>query len=493
MVGHEGQVALASTSSVPGRPSTHMSVASVIRDASERVPGSLFVILAALTSAEGQQIERECAGARFVYWRLREGDQIETPRVSSSLPIGALGVDVFAVLELVLLALGRFRSAYRESDLLALLEAACDQPMVRVGQSEGGRLWVGGSDGRLFDSDRSRLESENAGSREDAMQELAASVHSRDHSDEARFHLATFASADPSPAVRQQAVASLGSRGEPPRTALSIPTSVDAAQSLLAKLAIEWIEVPGGTFTMGCAEDDPDSLPEERPAHSQHVADFEISRFHVTRKQWLLYSSGDSADCEKPDHPVTFVSWYEAVAFCEWLSALMSVADESRVLVELPSEVEWEYAARGPDGHRFPWGNELQAGMANVRSEGRGGPSPVGEYSPHGDSVFGCADMAGNSFEWTRSLWGRSSHYTDFPYPYDPADGREDMTAPADVRRVVRGGAHYYFDECVRGATRNFFFPWIRHSSSGFRPVRRLGVTLKSRASRESREGRPDG
>lgn len=171
------------------------------------------------------------------------------------------------------------------------------------------------------------------------------------------------------------------------------------------------------------------------------------------------------------DHPVTKVDWHEALAYAEWLGC------------SLPSEAEWEKAARGPDGRRWPWGNEWVEGRANVREWGwwrRWGrmsramaeaTTPVGRFSPAGDSPYGCRDMAGNVWEWTRNLWGHDAREPSFGYPYQGGDGREDRKASAEILRVLRGGSVIYASRSVRCAYRSRYTPDDRRDLIGFRVV----------------------
>ena len=163
------------------------------------------------------------------------------------------------------------------------------------------------------------------------------------------------------------------------------------------------------------------------------------------------------------DLPVRYVSWSEALAYCTWLEAQLkswngtpsSVADAlagrrdgQAWHVTLPSEAEWEKAARGTDGRIYPWGPGIDATKANYAGAKRGGPTPVGSF-PSGASPYGVLDMSGNVYEWTRSLLK--------PYPYDPRDGREDLKAQG--ARVVRGGSFYFPKWYVRSAIRFTYDP----------------------------------
>jgi len=182
---------------------------------------------------------------------------------------------------------------------------------------------------------------------------------------------------------------------------------------------------------------------------------------HEVPKHWKngRISSG------KENHPVVYVTWYDAIAFCEWLS------QETGENLRLPTAAEWDKTARGTDGWVYPWGNERPTAELCNFVMNVGDTTPVGQYSPQGDSHYGCADMAGNVWEWTQSLWGKDRAKPDFGYPYDPGDGREDLEADSDVRRVLRGGAFDGAEWDVRCASRGRNRPLARYGGAGFRVV----------------------
>lgn len=157
---------------------------------------------------------------------------------------------------------------------------------------------------------------------------------------------------------------------------------------------------------------------------------------------------------DRPNHPVVDVSWYEAVAFCNWLSEKLG----QRVM--LPSEAQWEKAARGVDGRCYPWGNAISPEHANYAETGLGTTSAVGIF-PRGESPCGALDMAGNVWEWTSSR--------PQLYPYAPEDGQK--ASESDLRRMLRGGS-FRSDACrVRCAVRLGVDPDLGGVNCGFRVV----------------------
>jgi formylglycine-generating enzyme required for sulfatase activity len=167
---------------------------------------------------------------------------------------------------------------------------------------------------------------------------------------------------------------------------------------------------------------DPQAHEDEMPVQVLNITDFLMMRYPVTNAQYAkfiqatghrapLFWQNGSYPSGQQDHPVVGVSYYDAIAFCAWAS------QETGLPLRLPTEAEWEKAARGPEFRLYPWGQEWKKGMCNTNEEKQNGTSLVGKYSPQGDSPYGVADMGGNVQEWCSSLFG--------PYPYDPADGRE--------------------------------------------------------------------
>ncbi|RIK08242.1 MAG: hypothetical protein DCC49_09270 [Acidobacteria bacterium] len=149
------------------------------------------------------------------------------------------------------------------------------------------------------------------------------------------------------------------------------------------------------------------------------------------KKQYLPRLWGDPVFAE-PSFPVAGLTWYEARAYCNWLSE--QTGDKYR----LPTEPEWEAAARGLDGRDYPWGETWRAWAGNTPATHVRRPSPVGVF-PAGDTPEGIADLIGNVLEWTSSAIGDADDPERYGYPYDENDGREVADAGGDVLRVQRG------------------------------------------------------
>ncbi|HPP62310.1 MAG TPA: SUMF1/EgtB/PvdO family nonheme iron enzyme [Anaerolineales bacterium] len=201
---------------------------------------------------------------------------------------------------------------------------------------------------------------------------------------------------------------------------------------------LDFVLVPAGKFLMGSREDNKLAWSDEHPQHTVNIPyDYWIGQFTVTNEQYDLFVQFQNGEHpvsdwkKKKNHPVVRVSWDDAQAYCKWLNDTHGNELPLGFVFRLPTEAEWEKAARGEFGFEWPWGNEFDENKCNSREGGKGGTTPVGAYSPAGDSPYGAADMAGNVWEWTQSLFKG--------YPYQAGDGREDLKASG--RRVLRGGS----------------------------------------------------
>jgi formylglycine-generating enzyme required for sulfatase activity len=240
-----------------------------------------------------------------------------------------------------------------------------------------------------------------------------------------------------------------------------------------------FVKVSAGPFVMGSdPAKDPQAFENERwsasaPQGTVDVGEFYIGRYEVTAVQFAAFAAatGHRADPQAlraaPRHPVAHVSWPDALAYCRWLEGMLKTGpavpkELSRLVrdgwrVGLPSEAEWEKAARGTDGRIYPWGNEPRRDRANYAAAG---VRDVGDVACP-ECPYGLSDMSGNVWEWTRSPYQ--------PYPFDTAD--DDATLAADALWVMRGG--HFGDQArnVRAALRGGADPGVRRPFIGFRIV----------------------
>lgn len=170
---------------------------------------------------------------------------------------------------------------------------------------------------------------------------------------------------------------------------------------------------------------------------------------------WQHPTGPDSRITELLDHPVVSTGFFDAVAYIDWLNQKFGGELPEGYRFSLPTEVEWEKAARGPDGRRYPWGDEFNGLGCWYESWEQVGTMPVGSFSPEGDSPYGCADMAGNTWDWTTTLWGPERYTRLFKYPYRMDDGREDQVAGRDYFHIIRGGSFKNSPDALRCACRD--------------------------------------
>ncbi len=221
------------------------------------------------------------------------------------------------------------------------------------------------------------------------------------------------------------------------------------------------VVVPKGEFTMGSNEH-----PHEKPAHKVTIpSPFAIGQYEVTIEEWDRCV--DAGACHyRPEHngspkqPVGNLSWDDATAYVKWLS------EKTGQIYRLPSEAEWEYAARAGTGKRFWWGDEAGSGKANCSDCGSGSngqAAAVGTYKPN---PFGLYDTAGNMAEWVQDCWNES-------YRGAPAGGSAWVKGDCSLRGL-RGGSFGNKSTYIRSSARFRYDSDIRYEANGFRVLREL-------------------
>lgn len=250
------------------------------------------------------------------------------------------------------------------------------------------------------------------------------------------------------------------------------------AWSLPDDPSMGFVVVREGPFLMGSDPLlDEDVFENELPHHKVVLPRFYVAKFPVTVAQFKAYVEASGAKVPREsllgiaNHPVVWITWHDANGYCDWLTDCLRtwpgtpepigrLLREGGWRMRLPSEAEWEKAARGGDGRIYPWGNSFELSKANTRGNRNNSTTVVGCF-PEGASPWGALDMAGNVWEWTWSL------YRDYPYASEAS--REDPETPKHVPRVLRGGSFYSQPRYVRCATRFGYYPHSMDKNTGFR------------------------
>ncbi len=260
--------------------------------------------------------------------------------------------------------------------------------------------------------------------------------------------------APPTPTPRPSATTAPTKPPEPTQAgATEAPTAAPTAPP--AGVDSPMVEIAAGSFQMGSDAGGPDS----KPAHKVDVAAFMLDEFEVTNADFKKFvdATGYKTDSEKTgdkawskfaegkdNHPVVKVSWNDANAFCEWAGK------------RLPTEAEWEYAARGADAFAFPYGNSFDAKKQNGKESGIRGTTAVGSY-PDGASSFKVFDLAGNVWEWTSSKPEK--------YPGNTTNSK----LYGDSLFILRGGGWFDVQDQLASYFRNSAVPTTANDDLGFR------------------------
>ncbi len=208
------------------------------------------------------------------------------------------------------------------------------------------------------------------------------------------------------------------------------------------------------------------------PEHIVYLDAYYIDKYEVTNEQYKRFvdetgyrkpSCWNDSRFSLPNQPIVGVNWEDAVAYAKWAGK------------RLPTEAEWEKAARGTDKRSWPWGNKFDKTKCNVWGSGEDGlraTKPVGTYE-NGKSPYGCYDMAGNVWEWCTDWYDQNYYYrSSAKNPTGPASGQQ---------RIIRGGSFLYFGHYARCAAR-YRVPWYAQSPQiGFRCVKSAEMITKSK------------
>jgi formylglycine-generating enzyme required for sulfatase activity len=224
------------------------------------------------------------------------------------------------------------------------------------------------------------------------------------------------------------------------------------------------VALPGGDFAMGSTAD-----PTEQPAHRVEVSAFAIGKFEVTQAEWNACAAAGGCEYKpagpgggRDPVPMMNVSWTDATQYTAWLRQATGKP------YRLPSEAEWEYAARAATTTPYPWGREIGAAKVNCNGCGGGGYDPqmatVGSFPPN---PWGLHDMLGGVAEWVADCWHRT-------YERAPANGTS-WDAPRCGQRVLRGGSWKSSPADLTVSSRNFYDASVRYPTNGFRVALDLG------------------
>jgi len=259
---------------------------------------------------------------------------------------------------------------------------------------------------------------------------------------------------------------------------------------------IDWCEVPAGEFIMGG-----EGKYDGKPQHTLNLPySYKAAKYPITNAQYELFVEDKGYTTQRywtaagwawkeerkrttagynrdpfnlANHPVVGVSWYEAVAYCRWLTEVLRDCGELAEgwQIRLPTEAEWEKAARGTDGRTYPWGEGFDVEKANGEATEVKSTNAVGIF-PYGASPYGCHEMAGNVWEWcatkVEGSWS-DRKYKLYPYPYQVENEWTADYLEGEYFRTLRGGAWFDVTDDLRCAYRNYYGPFNLDTNFGLR------------------------
>lgn len=226
-----------------------------------------------------------------------------------------------------------------------------------------------------------------------------------------------------------------------------------AEQAVRAENGAEMVLVAAGEFWMGSDDGNDD----EKPRHPVDLDAYYIDRYEITNGLYQRFMEATNrpgprywsdSHLNGASQPVVGVSWYDAERYCRWVGK------------RLPTEAEWEKAARGDDGRRYPWGEQWDSSRANSKESQRNKPAPVGSY-PSGVSPYGAHDMAGNVWEWVADWYAKDG--------YERSPRRNPRGPETGPWKVLRGGSWGYLPSLLRTTGRLSIMPDLQNTVIGFR------------------------
>lgn len=268
----------------------------------------------------------------------------------------------------------------------------------------------------------------------------------------------------PQPTHTKTSISSASTHTTPAPTETAAPTLLPTRA-----IDVDMVLIDAGEFLMGSTDADADAASDEKPQHKVYLAAYYMDRTEVTNAMYR--ACVEAGFCTPPtqtgsatranyydnpdfdDYPVISINWNQAVAYCGWRKA------------RLPTEAEWEKAARGTDGRIYPWEDQTDCSRANYGGANgcMGDTAKAGSYVA-GTSPYGLLDISGNAWEWVND-W-----YLDVFYEVSPF--RNPKGPPSGERRIVRGGSWNYGAILLRAANRQYYAPAYTNDDLGLRCVR---------------------
>jgi formylglycine-generating enzyme required for sulfatase activity len=237
----------------------------------------------------------------------------------------------------------------------------------------------------------------------------------------------------------------------------------------LEQLMKSFVVIPSGVYSFGTLETDIDSEPPAQ-LYSAFLEKFSILKFPITEKFWFALIENGEINSSS-DLPVVNVNYFEALQFVNILNDILHSYFPQQfcdLQLNLPTEYQWEAAARGVEARNYPWGNNFDQSLCNCEMIIKR-PTEVGKYSPKGDSPFGCQDMAGNVREWTRSYGGTRG--VDWKTHSNETILGNNTKIISSSRMIIKGGSYSYSSECVQNWVRNTQIASRKDFQTGFRIV----------------------